>query len=84
VANSSNASPRSRRTRVPSAGLFPVSPSIPRPALSIVAQSSAKRIVDKMQLLALKRPNMLHLVEILIDGMLTDRRRADRHAKRDA
>jgi hypothetical protein len=33
-----------------------------------------------MQVLALKRPNMLHVVETLLDGMLSEKRREDDHA----
>ena len=76
---------RSNRTRTSSARLVTTSPSSSRaPATpSDVVKASAKRIVDKMQLLALRRPNMLHLLEILIDGMLCDRRRDDRHSTLD-
>ena len=72
---------RSDRTRTSSQRVSTTSRKQPRarPTPSIVTSASAKRIHDKIPLLALKRPNMLHLIEMLIDGMLTDRRRADRH-----
>jgi hypothetical protein len=40
-------------------------------------QTTARRIADKMQRLALRRPHMLHLVEHLLDGMLGNRRGDD-------
>jgi len=36
-----------------------------------------------MQRLALRRPHMLHLVEHMLDGMLSDKRREDARAKID-
>jgi hypothetical protein len=35
------------------------------------------RIANKLQLLAIKRPNMLHVLETFIDGMLANRRSGD-------
>ena len=71
---------RSARTRTSSQRVSTTSrPNVrARPTPSIVTSASAKRIRDKIPVLALKRPNMLHLVEMLIDAMLTDKRRADR------
>jgi hypothetical protein len=36
-----------------------------------------------MQLLALTRPHMLHLVEYMLDGLVSDRRRGDAPATID-
>jgi hypothetical protein len=44
---------------------------------STATQATARRIADKMQRLALARPQMLHLLEHMLDGMLSDRRRDD-------
>jgi hypothetical protein len=56
------------------------SKSVARTAPSNATKASARRIADKMQVLALKRPNMLHVVETLLDGMLSEKRREDDHA----
>jgi hypothetical protein len=50
---------------------------------STATKASASRIADKMQILALSRPNMLHLVETLVDGMLSERRGDDDHPRLD-
>jgi hypothetical protein len=52
-------------------------------APSTATKQTTRRIADKMQLLALRRPNMLHLVELMIDGILGDRRRDDDSATID-
>jgi hypothetical protein len=57
--------------------------AVARPAPSIAIQATARRIADKMQWLALRRPHMMHLLEILVDGMLSDRRRDDDRATVD-
>jgi hypothetical protein len=44
---------------------------------SMIIQASTRRIADKMQRLALRRPKMLHLLEMMVDGMLRDTRRGD-------
>jgi hypothetical protein len=36
-----------------------------------------KRLIDKLQVLALRRPNAMRLVEIVVEGLLNDRRRDD-------
>jgi hypothetical protein len=48
-----------------------------RRAPSVVVQATTRRIADKMQRLALRRPKMLHLLEAMVDGMLSDSRRGD-------
>ena len=60
----------------------PISPStsVARTGPSNETKASARRIADKMQILALKRPNMLHVVETLLDGMLSEKRREDDRA----
>ena len=50
---------------------------------STATQATARRIADKMQLLALSRPHMLRCLETLVDGMLSDRRRDDDRATLD-
>ena len=47
---------------------------------STATQATARRIADKMQRLALTRPHMLHLVEYMLAGLLSDRRRDDDRA----
>jgi hypothetical protein len=39
-----------------------------------------KRLIDKLQVLALRRPNAMRLVEIVVEGLLNDRRRDDPRA----
>jgi hypothetical protein len=60
----------------------PISPStsVARTGPSTETKASARRIADKMQILALKRPKMLHVVETLLDGMLSEKRRDDDRA----
>jgi hypothetical protein len=36
-----------------------------------------KRLIDKLQVLALRRPNAMRLVEIVVDGLLNERRKDD-------
>jgi len=50
---------------------------------STATQATARRIADKMQRLALTRPHMLHLVEYMLAGLLSDRRRDDDPAMLD-
>jgi hypothetical protein len=40
-------------------------------------RTKTMRIANKLQLLAIKRPNMLHVLETFIDGMLANRRSGD-------
>jgi hypothetical protein len=56
------------------------SKTVARTGPSTATKASARRIADKMQILALKRPNMLHVVETLLDGMLSEKRREDDRA----
>ena len=76
---------RSAPTRKSARRVFAASPpsSLARPAPSTATKTTASRIADKMQLLALRRPNMLHLLEHLLDGMLKESRRDDDHARLD-
>jgi hypothetical protein len=70
---------RSSTRRVKTSRSHAVAPPTP----SIAIQGTARRIADKMQRLALRRPKMLHLLEIMVDGMLRDRRGEDDHALDD-
>jgi hypothetical protein len=75
-----------RRPKTPtSRRLFKTTPadSLARPTPSTATQATARRIADKMQRLALRRPNMLHLIEHMLDGMLSDKRRGDDPATLD-
>jgi hypothetical protein len=47
------------------------SPSTPR------AKARTKRLIDKLQVLALRRPNAMRLIEIVVDGLLHERRKDD-------
>jgi hypothetical protein len=53
------------------------SDSVAHTTPSTATKQITRRIADKMQLLALTRPNMLHLLEYMLDGLLSDRRRDD-------
>ena len=70
---------RSAPTRTASRRVIAPSPStsLARPKPSTGTQATTRRIADKMQRLALRRPKMLHLLEILVDGMLRDSRPGD-------
>ena len=59
------------------------SDSLARTTPSTATKATTRRIADKMQRLALRRPHMLHLLETLVDGMLSDRRRDDDRATLD-
>jgi hypothetical protein len=59
------------------------SDSLARTTPSTAIKQTTRRIADKMQLLALRRPTMLHLVEHLLDGMLGERRSNDDPATLD-
>jgi len=48
-----------------------------RPA---TAHKRTKRLIDKLQVLALRRPNAMRLVEKVVDGLLNERRRDDPRA----
>jgi len=76
---------RSAPTRKSSKRLFKTSrsDSLARQAPATATKATARRIADKMQLLALRRPRMLHCLETLVDGMLSDRRRDDGPATLD-
>jgi hypothetical protein len=76
---------RSAPTRTASRRVRAASPSTSRarPVPPTSTQATTSRIVDKMQRLALRRPKMLQLLEILLDGMLKDSRRDDDHALDD-
>ena len=41
------------------------------------APKRTKRLIDKLQVLALRRPNAMRLVEIVVDGLLHERRKDD-------
>jgi hypothetical protein len=74
---------RSARARTSSKRVFQTSKRVvktsrARQAPSTAVKATTPRIADKMQVLALRRPHMLHLVEQLLDGMLSERRRDDR------
>ena len=70
---------RSPPTRTSSKRVFKTSRSDPlaRPTPSTATKQTTRRIADKMQRLALTRPHMLHLVEYMLAGLLSDRRRDD-------
>jgi hypothetical protein len=70
---------RSPPTRTSSKRLFKTSrsDSLTRTTPSTATKQTTRRIADKMQRLALTRPHMLHLVESMLDGLLSDRRRDD-------
>ena len=72
-------------TRTSSKRLFKTSrsDSLAHTTPSTATKQTTRRIADKMQLLALRRPNMLHLLEHMLDGMLSDRRRDDDSATID-
>ena len=76
---------RSPPTRTSSKRLFKTSrsDSLAHTTPSTATKQTTRRIADKMQLLALRRPHMLRLVEHMIDGMLTERRRDDDPATLD-
>jgi len=59
------------------------SDSLARPTPSTSTKQTTRRIADKMQRLALTRPHMLHLVEYMLAGLLSDRRRDDDPAMLD-
>ena len=42
-----------------------------------------RRIASKLQILALRRPHALIIIEHVLDGMLSGKRREDRSAKND-
>jgi hypothetical protein len=72
---------RSAPTRTSSRrSLISTSKTVAHTGPSTAIKASARRIADKMQILALKRPNMLHVVETLLDGMLSEKRREDDRA----
>ena len=70
---------RSAPTRTASRRVIAPSPSASsaRPGPSTGTKATTRRIADKMQRLALRRPKMLQLLEILVDGMLRDSRPGD-------
>jgi len=76
---------RSPPTRTSSKRLFKTarSDALARTIPSTATKRTTRRIADKMQRLALRRPHMLHLVEHMLDGMLSDKRREDARAKID-
>ena len=76
---------RSPPTRTSSKRLFKTSrsDSLARATPSTATKQTTRRIADKMQRLALTRPHMLHLVEYMLDGLLSDRRRDDDPAMLD-
>jgi hypothetical protein len=76
---------RSPPTRTSSKRVFKTSrsDSLARPTPSTATQQTTRRIADKMQRLALTRPHMLHLVEYMLAGLLSDRRRDDDPAMLD-
>jgi hypothetical protein len=47
---------------------------------SAKAHKRTKRLIDKLQVLALRRPNAMRLVEIVVDGLLNERRKGDPRA----
>jgi len=49
----------------------------PSPARSAKTHKRTKRLIDKLQVLALRRPNAMRLVEIVVEGLLNDRRKDD-------
>jgi hypothetical protein len=70
---------RSPPTRTSSTRSFKTSrsDSLARTTPSTATKATTRRIADKMQRLALARPQMLHLLEYMLDGLLSDRRRDD-------
>ena len=76
---------RSPPTRTSSKRLFktPGWDLLARATPSTATKETARRIADKMQLLALTRPHMLRLVEHMLDGLVSDRRRDDDPAMLD-
>jgi len=47
------------------------------PVRSVKTHKRTKRLIDKLQVLALRRPNAMRLVEIVVEGLLNDRRKDD-------
>jgi hypothetical protein len=41
------------------------------------APRRTKRLIDKLQVLALSRPNAMRLIEIIVDALLNERRKDD-------
>jgi hypothetical protein len=76
---------RSPPTRTSSKRVFKTSrsDSLVRPTPSTATKQTTRRIADKMQRLALTRPHMLRLVECMLAGLLSDRRRDDDPAMLD-
>jgi hypothetical protein len=70
---------RSPPTRTSSKRSFKTSrsDSLARTTPSTATKATTRRIADKMQRLALTRPHMLHLLEYMLDGLLSARRRDD-------
>ena len=70
---------RSPPTRTSSKRSFKTSrsDSPARTTPSTATKATTRRIADKMQRLALTRPHMLHLLEYMLDGLLSARRRDD-------
>jgi hypothetical protein len=70
---------RSPPTRTSSPRSFKTSrsDSLARTTPSTATKATTRRIADKMQLLALTRPHMLHLLEYMLEGLLSARRRDD-------
>jgi hypothetical protein len=48
-----------------------------RPPSTRRAKARTKRLIDKLQVLALRRPNAMRLIEIVVDGLLNERRKDD-------
>jgi hypothetical protein len=70
---------RSPPTRRPSKRSIKTSRAgaLARQGPSTATKETTRRIADKMQRLALRRPNMLHVLESMLDGLLSERRRDD-------
>jgi len=64
---------RSSRTRTLARTLFRSS----RNFSPKVVKRQRERIVDKLQILMLRRPNMLDIVERVLDGLLSEKRHDD-------
>jgi len=47
------------------------------PIRSAKTHRRTKRLIDRLQVLALRRPNAMRLVEIVVEGLLNDRRKDD-------
>jgi hypothetical protein len=55
----------------------PTSSREPKPPSPDDAQNLTRQIADKLQILALRRPNALKLIDVMLAGLLSDQRHED-------